>query len=219
MRFHLKVCTVLIVCVSIFSHYSLAFSYTGCSDPEYISYVKRRLAFYEKIDKEEYEEVDHNDLNLLEKLNPVDKYFYLFRFTILSARFDASEIALRNITAYDTLAKKLMLYKGDASHQINIAKGWLELTNNNEEGAIHYLMKSTQTEGSPVLGSFGPDMTLIRELYKRGRKKAVLEYLDKIQTFWENEEYINTWKLMIKNNCPIQFQFYDTTSLPKLNIK
>ena len=196
-------------------------NYSGCSDSKYISYVERRLSFYEKLDREEYQKANIENTVPFDELKPFDKITYLSRFTILSARFDTIEIATRNIIAYEELSAVLNL-KGDAEHEVNIARGWLELRRNNEERAIHYLMESTKTEGSPVLGSFGPDMTLIRELYKRGRKDAVLEYLEKIKSFWNTNdslEYINIWKIMIKNNCPIQFQFYDTTSFPELNIK
>lgn len=222
MKLHSIIFSFLFILAMIITHYSLAFSYSGCSDPEYISYVERRLSFYEELDKNEYEGADLINPSSFNEFEALEKYLYLFRFTILSARFGTTETALRNINLYENVAKELSEYKdvkGDAFHQINIARGWLELKNNNEERAIYYLIESTKTDGSPVLGSFGPDMTLIRELYKRGRKESVLEYLDKIQSFWNDEEYISTWKIMIKNNCPIQFQFYDTTSLPELNIK
>lgn len=210
----------MIIAISI-SRYAFAKNYSGCSDPEYISYVEYRLSFYEKLNKEKYQNASVEHTVPFDKLKLQEKLIYLFEFTILSARFDTDEIAIRNINAYEKLAATLN-FEGDAKHQVNIARGWLELRRNNEERAIHYLIESTKTKGSPVLGSFGPDMTLIRELYERGRKDAVLKYLEKIKSFWKTSdalENINIWKIMIKNDCPIQFQFYDTTSFPKLNIK
>ena len=149
--------------------------------------------------------------------------------TVLSARFDTNKIALRNINAYEQQKASFMKMllnlsagNGDSIHQINIAKGWLALKSGNQNKAVSYLMASTQNTGSPVLGSFGPDMTLIRELYKRGNKSAVLQYLKQVQSFWKTDsanEYISVWRKMIKNNCPIQFQFYDTTSIVKLGLE
>ncbi len=108
---------------------------------------------------------------------------------------------------------------GDIIHPTNIAKAWLALAENDLEKTIRLLMASTKTSGSPVLKSFGPDITIIRELYGRGKSAPVIDYLNAVQQFWPRDssfEIISVWRKLISKNCPIQFHFYDTTSIKKL---
>lgn len=215
---------LVISLIVLFSQTAVAAKYSGCTDPQYISYVERRLSFYEEIDKERYQEAQ-------DKLSAISKDYTStsFKYVLLSARFDSPKIAQNNIIAYEqrqvSIMQKLVslvMKNGDSFHNTTIAKGWLALNSGDEDKAIHYLLASTKTKGSPVLGSFGPDKTLIRELYKRGQKQAVLEYLKRSALFWNTDsahEYIRVWRKMIKNDCPIQFQFYDTTSIKELGLQ
>jgi hypothetical protein len=211
--------------VLLFTQTAFSAEYSGCSDPKYIKYVHKRLSFYKKIDKESYQKAQEKLIVVpFDKLNRGELELYLFGNTVLSARFDTIEVTLRNIKAYEALQLQTPSYMrtGDTIHQINIAKGWLALKAGDEDEAIRYLIASTKNQGSPVLGSFGPDTSLIRELYQRGKKEAVLEYLKQAQSFWNTDsanEYVNVWRKMIKNNCSIQFQFYDTTSIKDLGLK
>ena len=203
----------------LFTQIAVAGKYSGCTDPQYISYVEKRHSFYEKLDKERYQKA-------LGGMN--ENEIYSYQNIVLSARFDTKEMAQNNINTYEkhqlTIMQKLkntFVGNSDSLHNINIAKGWFALKSGNEDEAISYLFASTKVKGSPVLGSFGPDKTLIRELYKRGKKEAVLKYLEMSESFWNTESaenYIMVWRKMIKNNCSIQFQFYDTTSVEELGL-
>jgi hypothetical protein len=149
----------------------------------------------------------------------------LYSNTVPSARFDSTDIALNNIEQYEAISTSNFFTNAvlnffskrtsDMTHKTNIARGWLALKAGKKSQAIKYLLASTEVSGSPVLGSFGPDKSLIRELYRQGEKEAVLEYLNRSASFWNTggaQEYITLWNKMIKNDCAIQFQFYDTTS-------
>lgn len=208
----------------LISQPALSANYTGCSDSSYIKYVEKRLSFYAKLDKESYQKAQKElKKTPFEDLSETELELYLYSNTILSARFDTSDVARRNIMAYEDRPSPLFSFMetGDPKHNINIAKGWLALNSGDEREAIRYLIISTKTKSSPVLSSFGPDKTLIRELYKRGHKEAVLEYLDMVQSFWNTasaKEFIKVWRKMIKNNCSIQFQFFDIESAAKLGL-
>ncbi|NQZ12366.1 MAG: hypothetical protein HRT35_34870 [Algicola sp.] len=217
------------IIIIVFTQAAFAEKYTGCTDPNYAEYVEKRLSFYEKLAMQKYEKAQ-KEILLIPFNELKDKKRFLFSNTVLSARFDTADVALRYIQAYkqqvegSSLMQKLMKMatsSDDYTHLSNIAKGWLALKSGDEDEAVRYLMASTKTKGSPVLGSFGPDKTLIRELYKRGNKSAVLQYLTQIQLFWNTDsanKYIDVWRKMIKNDCPIQFQFYDTTSIVELGL-
>ena len=215
---------ILLVLLSLLTLPVYSAKYSSCEDPKYKAYVAKRLAFYEKLEKERYEKA----LNKLqetpyESLNKLEKQLFLSANTVLSAKFDAKEVALENINRFEKIQEQLPFFvkSGDVPHLVNIARGWVALNAGDEKAAIKYLLESTNTKGSPVLGSFGPDTTLIRKVYQQGHKDAVLEYLRLAESFWNSDSaknYIEVWRKMIKSNCAIQFQFYDTTSIKELGL-
>lgn len=83
-----------------------ATQYNGCSDPQYISYVAKRIAFYEKLDRESYEKEKSAFKVPFENLSYIAKKSYLFSTTIASARFDTPQVALRHINAYQSSRHK-----------------------------------------------------------------------------------------------------------------
>jgi hypothetical protein len=201
-------------------------AYTGCDDPNYADYIAIRLEIFESTNKEQYE----GSLQKLEEtpyhtLSNSDKLRYVRRNVIHSARFDTQEVAQEKIERLNSGLMPSLFYwrkDGDIFHKTNIAKSWLALREGELEQAIHFLQESTNTSGSPVLGSFGPDMSMIRELYKRGHKEAVLEFLKRTDDFWDNEHAMEKkaiWYVIANNDCPIQFQFYDTTNFEKLGLQ
>lgn len=208
----------------LLSQVAFAASYSGCDDPDYIAYVEKRLSFYENVSQEEYETA-LRELSVMafEDMERADKLLFLHKNTILSARFDSKEVALRNIKASEAFQLGFLFFKttGDPAHQANIARGWLSLKDGDEESAVSYLLKAADNSGSAVLGSFGPDVTLIRELYRRGNKGPILEYLKRSESFWSSDiakKYRRVWQKMIENDCPMQFHFYDTTSIKNLGL-
>jgi len=201
--------------------------FESCEDPNYIEYVNNRLDFYKKTRKEAYEKAQQNlQVTPFANMSSSEKRLFLHTNTILSARFDSKEQALFYIEAFEkstSLLRRLFGMRGhmDIVHRTNIARAWLASKEGDKEETIKYLLKSTQVTASPVLVSFGPDRELIRELYQQGEREAVLEYLERVSVFWNNEsatEYLQLWRKMIKHNCPIQFQFYDTTSTESFNL-
>lgn len=198
--------------------------YSGCKDPKYGAYVEKRLEFYQQYDQERYEKAQ---LSLVKEsfnnLNIIEKNEFLTKNTILSAQFDTSDVASSYIKHYEKIEqlKPFFAKSGYTPHLINIARGWVALNEGKQRKAIDYLLASTDTKGSPVLNSFGPDMTLVRALYQQGNKDAVLEYLNLAQSFWNTDSAknnIQVWRKMIRHNCAIQFQFYDTTSIIDLGL-
>ncbi len=94
---------------------------------------------------------------------------------------------------------------------------------NNLELAKQYLLESVNVKSSPVLSTFGPDTSLVREIYARGEKSATLEFLARAEKFWNsvdgNYDYIAMWRKMINNDCALQFFFYDTTHFSQLELE
>lgn len=74
---------------------------------------------------------------------------------------------------------------GNAVHKGNLILGRVALREEDIASAKRYLIRAGETHGSPVLNSFGPNMTLAKELLEAGEKEAVLEYIEKCSSFWE----------------------------------
>jgi TonB family protein len=74
---------------------------------------------------------------------------------------------------------------GNAIYDGNVALGLVALRQGNVTEARRYLLESGKTPGSPQLGSFGPDLTLARELLDKGERDAVLEFLTLCKGFWK----------------------------------
>ena len=87
----------------------------------------------------------------------------------------------------------------DGIHKGNLVLGRLALRAGNAEESKAYLLESARVEGSPALDSFGPNMTLARELLDRGEREAVLEYFDLCEKFWEHgRDKLATWRKQVE---------------------
>ena len=56
-----------------------------------------------------------------------------------------------------------------------------------------------QTPGSPQLNSFGPNMSLAKELAEKGETDAVIQYFDQCRKFWRmGADKLDTWTKAVK---------------------
>jgi tetratricopeptide (TPR) repeat protein len=74
---------------------------------------------------------------------------------------------------------------GNALHEGNIVLGRIALQRGDIEGAKEHLLAAGQTPGSPQLDSFGPNMTLAKDLLEKGERDTVLAYLQSCAKFWK----------------------------------
>ncbi len=91
---------------------------------------------------------------------------------------------------------------GNAVHHSNLVLGRLDLLNGKTEDAKKHLKLAAQTPGSPQLKTFGPNMTLAKELLEKSEKTAVLEYFEDCLEFWKSKfarQEIDEWKIAIAN--------------------
>jgi hypothetical protein len=73
---------------------------------------------------------------------------------------------------------------GNAIHKGNLILGRVALRQGNRAEAARHLLTAGRTPGSPQLNSFGPNMTLAKELLEVGERDIVLQYVDLCRTFW-----------------------------------
>jgi tetratricopeptide (TPR) repeat protein len=74
---------------------------------------------------------------------------------------------------------------GNAIHKGNIVLGRIALQHHDIASAKQHLLLAGETPGSPQLDSFGPNMTLAKELLEKGEREAVLTYLQSCAKFWK----------------------------------
>lgn len=74
---------------------------------------------------------------------------------------------------------------GQAVHDGNLVLGRLALEQGAIEDAKRYLLEAGTSAGSPVLGSFGPNMSLARDLLEKGERDTVLQYFERCGKFWQ----------------------------------
>ena len=89
---------------------------------------------------------------------------------------------------------------GNAIHQANIVLGRIALARGNIEAAKKYLIEAGKTPGSPQLNSFGPNMTLAKELLEKKETQTVLSYFELCGKFWKmGNEKLKEWSELVRN--------------------
>jgi len=88
---------------------------------------------------------------------------------------------------------------GDACFQGNIVLGRIALREGKMDEAKKYLLAAGQTKGSPVLGSFGPNMSLAKELAEKGQTDVVIQFFDLCRKFWSGgNQRLDKWTKEVK---------------------
>jgi hypothetical protein len=89
---------------------------------------------------------------------------------------------------------------GNAVHKGNIVLGRIALQRGDMPGAKDRLLAAGATPGSPQLDSFGPNMTLAKELLEKDQRDAVLAYLQACAKFWKTDQgRLQQWIAAVKN--------------------
>jgi len=87
--------------------------------------------------------------------------------------------------------------RGNAVHYGHLVSGRIALIDGDLKAAKAHLLRAGQTPGSPNLGSFGPNMTLAKELLEKGERQIVLEYFKLCHTFWKDEK-LEEWSSVVR---------------------
>ncbi len=90
---------------------------------------------------------------------------------------------------------------GNAIFYGNFVLGRVALQQGDTARAGQYLLASAATPGSPQLDSFGPNMTLAKELLEKGQKDVVLQYFEACKKFW-TDDYgkLDNWIATARNS-------------------
>ncbi len=118
------------------------------------------------------------------------------------SQFDAGEIETARIYA-EELRDLLPSFEGhwNLHHNVeavHVVFGRLALREGKVEEAKQHLLESAQGSGSPTMSSFGPNMSLARDLLLAGESETVLEYFDLCRKFWEmGSDNLDEWIMYV----------------------
>jgi tetratricopeptide (TPR) repeat protein len=88
---------------------------------------------------------------------------------------------------------------GDALHNGHLILGRIAIMNGQITRAKQHLIEAGKTPGSPALDSFGPNMSLAKELLEAGESEVVLDYFHLCEEFWKyGEKRLATWTEVVK---------------------
>jgi hypothetical protein len=110
----------------------------------------------------------------------------------------AEGFAQRLLTMNQALAKNWNT--GNAVHKGNLILGRVALRAGDIETAKVRLLEAGRIDGSPGLGSFGPNMSLAKELIELGERDVVLEYFELCRRFWTGDEHgavLDEWSAIV----------------------
>jgi RHS repeat-associated protein len=76
---------------------------------------------------------------------------------------------------------------GNAMQDANVVLGRIAVREGHIDEAKKRLIEAGKSPGSPVMNSFGPNMSLAKDLLQNGQKDVVLEYLELCRKFWSGD--------------------------------
>lgn len=89
---------------------------------------------------------------------------------------------------------------GNAIQDANIVFGRIALKAGRLDEAKADLLNAGKSPGSPTMNSFGPNMSLAKDLLESKHPEVVLEYLELCRKFWKAEfSQIDQWEAEIKS--------------------
>ncbi len=130
----------------------------------------------------------------------IEKHMWLSQ--LATSAFEAGEVNKAQTWALESLSQGSTNKAGpslaDSTHHGHIVLGRIALLSGDLAEARQQLIQAGQTVGSPVLGSFGPNMMLAKELLEKGERDAVIQYFQECANFWKNQSKLNEWTSTVK---------------------
>jgi hypothetical protein len=115
---------------------------------------------------------------------------YLALPRVAMAAFDAGDPAAAEGYARELLADITRFPNfgtGDATFYGNLVLGKVALTRDHDATAAKtWLLAAGKTVGTPALDTFGPNMSLAKDLLAAGERDIVLQFFEECRSFWKN---------------------------------
>lgn len=137
------------------------------------------------------------------KLSSDEQGKHMLLSQLITSAFEAGDVEQAKSWALATLNQgsnaRTDLSLADSVHHAHIILGRIALLSGGLTEAREQLIEAGKTQGSPVLGSFGPNMLLAKELLERGERETVIQYFQECAGFWKlRGERLNEWTATVK---------------------
>lgn len=88
---------------------------------------------------------------------------------------------------------------GNAVQDANLVLGRIAVAEGHMAEAKQHLIESGKSKGSPQMNSFGPNMSLAKDLLEKGERDVVLEYFELCRKFWKMDRgQLDQWGQEVK---------------------
>jgi hypothetical protein len=88
---------------------------------------------------------------------------------------------------------------GNAIQDGNLVLGRIAMRDGRIEEAKNYLLEAGKSPGSPQMNSFGPNMSLAKDLLEKGERDTVLQYFELCRKFWKMDYgKLDEWSQEVK---------------------
>jgi len=88
---------------------------------------------------------------------------------------------------------------GNAIQDGNLVLGRIAVRDGRIEDAKQYLLEAGKSRGSPTMDSFGPTMSLAKDLIEKGERDTVLQYFELCRKFWKMDYgKLDQWSQEVK---------------------
>ena len=149
---------------------------------------------------------DTETLAGLDGMSPEERFYALGELAKRS--FNAGNVPQARKHA-EELAKAAPQYVGNwnygnAIQDSNIVLGRIAVLEGRIADAKRHLLEAGKSPGSPQMDTFGPNMTLAKDLIEKGEKATVIEYFGLCKEFWEHERgRLDIWAAQVASgNTP-----------------
>ena len=88
---------------------------------------------------------------------------------------------------------------GNAVQDSNLVLGRIALSEGRVEDAKRYLLEAGKSPGSPQMDTFGPNMSLAKDMLEKGEHDTVLRYFELCRQFWKMDRgRLDAWRDEVK---------------------
>jgi len=88
---------------------------------------------------------------------------------------------------------------GNAIQDGNLVLGRIAVKEGRINDAKQFLLEAGKSKGSPQMDTFGPNMSLAKDLLEKGEKTVVLEYFELCRKFWQmHRGRLDEWSQEVK---------------------
>ncbi len=89
---------------------------------------------------------------------------------------------------------------GNAVQDANLVMGRIAVKDGHVAEAKQYLIAAGNSPGSPQMNSFGPNMSLAKDLLEKGERQVVLEHFELCRKFWKmHDGRLDKWSQEVKD--------------------